>query len=306
MKGAGIPPGPCVGRGGMAGVLPGNVGRTGDAGRTAPLPAGGVPADGTAGALRAGVGRGASGADERSAGLGVVNAGGAAAGETGATESGVVIAGVGRADVAGVIGGAIAGVGRAGAMGIIGAAIAGVADAGVAGAIAGVAEAGVAGMCGAGTGAGIVAAILGSSRAATLSDAGGVDDAVPAAGACEPIGVEESGGVTTAAMPEGTVAGRAAAANSSPPRSPGSIVMTAPQTEQRARTLDAGIRTGSTRNTDRHSWQTTFMPCLRPAPRASVRRCASRQRAGYPCGDRLSRPNHPGSWRSSSFPSRVH
>jgi hypothetical protein len=40
------------------------------------------------------------------------------------------------------------------------------------------------------------------------------------------------------------------------------IVITPPQTEQRARTLSAGSLSGSTRNTERHSGHTTFMPCL--------------------------------------------
>jgi hypothetical protein len=40
------------------------------------------------------------------------------------------------------------------------------------------------------------------------------------------------------------------------------IVMTPPQTEQRARTAAAGTLSGSTRKTDRHSGQTTFIPAL--------------------------------------------
>jgi len=40
------------------------------------------------------------------------------------------------------------------------------------------------------------------------------------------------------------------------------IVITPPHTEQRARTLSAGSLSGSTRKTERHSGQTTFMPSL--------------------------------------------
>jgi hypothetical protein len=55
---------------------------------------------------------------------------------------------------------------------------------------------------------------------------------------------------------------------------PAAIVMTPPHTEQRARTLAPAIFSGSTRNTDRHSGQVTFIAFPRRGPPAGRRRCA--------------------------------
>jgi hypothetical protein len=231
-------PGPCTGRGGVTGVPPGKVDRTGGDAPTAPAPAVGVKP------VRAGVGSGATGADDRSAGLGAADAGEIGGGATTAADNAGVIAGVGRAGAASE---ASAGVGRVGCWGTIGGAIAGVGRAGVTAAIAdgiaGVGRAGVDGMVGCAMGVGRV-----TGRAST--------------------GVGEPGGGVA------TDGEKVDAPNSSPSRSPASIVMTAPQTEQRARTLDVGTRAGSTRNTDRHSGQATFMQDLPRARRAWVRRCA--------------------------------
>jgi hypothetical protein len=52
------------------------------------------------------------------------------------------------------------------------------------------------------------------------------------------------------------------------------ITIIPPQTEQRALTAADGILAGSTRNTERHSGQVTFICDPRRAPRAWVPRCA--------------------------------
>ncbi len=98
----------------------------------------------------------------------------------------------------------------------------------------------------------------------------------------------------------------AAPANSARASSPPAIVITPPHTEQRARTLADGTFDGSTRKIDRHSGQETFMTSPPPGRRASIRRCASRRRAGCPSGDRPRTRSLGASWRSSSFPSRAH
>ncbi|MDQ2668482.1 MAG: hypothetical protein M3Z05_21180 [Gemmatimonadota bacterium] len=75
-NGVGMPPGDCVGLAGVAGMLPGSVGRTGDAGREVALrrsSTNGVGAKGSpalaSGSMLAGVGDGSAGAGDRSAGL---------------------------------------------------------------------------------------------------------------------------------------------------------------------------------------------------------------------------------------------
>ena len=55
---------------------------------------------------------------------------------------------------------------------------------------------------------------------------------------------------------------------------PAAITITPPHTEHRARTLAAGILAGSTRNTERHSEQVTFMERHLPERPSWVRRCA--------------------------------
>ncbi|MEO5817747.1 MAG: hypothetical protein ABIT20_20935, partial [Gemmatimonadaceae bacterium] len=72
----------------------------------------------------------------------------------------------------------------------------------------------------------------------------------------------------------------AADANSERASAPAAIVITPPHTEQRARTLAAASFAGSTRNTERHSGQVTFIDDLPPSRRAWGPRCASLQPAG--------------------------
>jgi hypothetical protein len=57
----------------------------------------------------------------------------------------------------------------------------------------------------------------------------------------------------------GGVGARSGAAKSSPIAPPFPIASTAPHTEHRARIPACGTLTGSTRNTDEHSGQLTFM-----------------------------------------------
>jgi hypothetical protein len=94
-------------------------------------------------------------------------------------------------------------------------------------------------------------------------------------------------------------------ANSCAAPGDGATVITPPQTAHRARTDEAGILDGSTRNTDRHSGQVTFTTGLPRARSWAIRRFASRRLAGCRCGDRSSRPILGGSLRSSSFRLRV-
>ena len=140
-KGAGIAPDPCAARGGCAGTPPGSVDRAGDEDPIGARAAVLVP--GEVGSVRAGIGSGATGADDRSAGLGAAVAGGMGAGATVPTAAGDDNAGVPQAGGVGVIGVASAGVGRAGSAAAIGCAIGGVSRGGVTGVIDG-AAAGVA------------------------------------------------------------------------------------------------------------------------------------------------------------------
>jgi hypothetical protein len=108
-----------------------------------------------------------------------------------------------------------------------------------------------------------------------------------AEGACGEAGAEFGGGAALVAAAPGAavvVAGRGAAvvvvacvgadgavdaeAKSAGCSAPRAIVITPPQTEQRARTLVDGSLSGSTRKTERHSGQTTFMLSL-PSTRQS-------------------------------------
>ena len=95
-------------------------------------------------------------------------------------------------------------------------------------------------------------------------------------------------------------------ANSDRASAPAAMVITPPHTEQRARTLADASFAGSTRNTERHSGQETFIGGLPLAPRASAPKSASRRPADCRYDGRSSTPILPASWRSSSFPLRVH
>lgn len=106
-------------------------------------------------------------------------------------------------------------------------------------------------MVGAASGVGIPAGLNRSMGVADLIGVGLASGGAATCGVRVPTGVPCVAG--TDCIPDGVALREDVAANSSPPRSPPSIVMTEPQTEQRARTLDAGIRAGSTRNTERHS-----------------------------------------------------
>ena len=68
---------------------------------------------------------------------------------------------------------------------------------------------------------------------------------------------EETTGAVSALAPVGV-----AKEKSARPSAPAAMVMTPPHTEQRARIRAAGILDGSTRNTERHSGQATFILCL--------------------------------------------
>ena len=119
------------------------------------------------------------------------------------------------------------------------------------------------------------------------------------------IGVGATGAIATVGAGAGAGAG-AAVTKSAPASLAPAMMITPPHTEQRARTLAAGIFAGSTRNTERHSEQVTFIACLPPESRSSVPRYASPPPAGCRCGGRRRRLIPPESWRSSSFPLRVH
>jgi hypothetical protein len=113
---------------------------------------------------------------------------------------------------------------------------------------------------------------------ATRGAAGGVATAAAdcrtASGALPKLGARGAG-IATGDPVEGA-AGRAATAAAPAPfgarekslraSAPAAIVSTPPHTEQRARTLVPGIFPGSTRKTDRHSGQVTFMTSPPPAP----------------------------------------
>ena len=160
--------------------------------------------------------------------------------------------------------------------------------------------------------AGLVAGVTdGGVSGATLAAASGGVAALPtgtdgdgATGVITRGGVAWAGGGGDA--PAIAAAFGVPAENSSCARCPASMAMTAPHTEHLARTLDAGRREGSTRKTDRHSGQTTFMRGLLHGRQSWGPLSASRQRAGYRCGGQPNTPIHPESWRSSSFPSQVH
>ena len=129
-----------------------------------------------------------------------------------------------------------------------------------------------------------------------------------AADAAANAGATSRGGAADAAANAGADVDDAVAtpANSARASMPPAIVITPPHTEHRARTRADGTFDGSTRKIDRHSGQETFMTSPPPGRRASIRRCASRRRAGCPSGDRPRTRSLGASWRSSSFPSRAH
>jgi hypothetical protein len=95
-------------------------------------------------------------------------------------------------------------------------------------------------------------------------------------------------------------------ANSSSIELPTPIVITPPQTEQRARRPSSGIFVGSTRKTDRHSGHETFTspPSLGPSRAVSIPSSIHRP-ATHPCVDRSRKPSREASSRSSSFQSRA-
>ena len=198
------------------------------------------------------IGRGAGGA----AGVGATTAGGSAGvGLTGGT--GIANAGVARAGGAGI---ANAGVARAGCAGIAGTGVA----------IAGVPRAGVArgGVIGEGT-------TLGGS--AGVGRAGGACAGIEVAGVgmrgtgpdILPDAPDARGVVTDAELATGATA--VAGAKSLRWSAPADTVITPPQIEQRARIAVPGNFAGSTRKTERHSGQVTFIRGLRRALRSSVR-----------------------------------
>lgn len=239
-NGAGGPPVPGAGgadvdgRANGAGIDPGCAGRAGAAGDAAM----GVVGRGGTGDI----GRGTGGA----AGVGAMAAGGGA--------------GVGLTGGAGI---ANAGVARAGGTGI---ANPGVARAGSAGVPrAGVARGGVIGdgtTLSGGAGVGRAGGACAGIEVAGVGIRGTGPDILP-------DGPDARGGVTDAALATGAAAG--AGAKSPRWSAPADTVITPPQIEQRARIAVPGNFAGSTRKTERHSGQVTFIRGLRRAPRSSVR-----------------------------------
>lgn len=122
--------------------------------------------------------------------------------------------------------------------------------------------------------------------------------AAPAAVGADDIGVGARAGTGGAFE----AAGVGDAANSVPSCALRAIAITPPQTEHRARTLAAGTLSGSTRKTERHSGQTTFIPSLRSSRRSTDRRSVPCRRAGCRCGGPPSTPSRAMSSRSSSSP----
>jgi len=219
------------------------------------------------------------------------------------------IAGVGRADATGAIVGRGAKAGGRTPLGVApGVALVGVPDAGrggnIAGLAAGVPVGGVAGgmmgriagrtvelsaaLGGVGSGAG---GLAGTAAAAPID---GVDMAVAGAN-LDSAGVDRA---DASLYPVG--------ANSSSIELPAPIVITPPQTEQRARRPSSGIFAGSTRKTDRHSGHETFTspPSLGPSRAVSILSSTHRP-ATHPCVDRSRKPSREVFSRSSSFQSRA-
>lgn len=265
--------------------------------------AGGVGAEGIAGRIvgRGGpliapptggaiVGRGANGADGPAApGVGGADVDGRAngagmdpgctgrGGAAGAAATGVMGRGgtgdIGRGADAGAAGvgataaGGGAGVGRTAGAGI---ANAGVARAGGGGtATRGVPRAGVArgGVIGDGTTLGGAGVGRAGGACAGIEVAGvGIGGTGPD---ILPDGPDVRGGVTSAALATGAAA--MAGAKSVRWSAPADTVITPPQIEQRARIAVPGNFAGSTRKTERHSGQVTFIRGLRRALRSSVR-----------------------------------
>src|SRR5207247_546664 len=84
------------------------------------------------------------------------------------------------------------------------------------------------------------------------------------------------------------------------------MAITPPHTEQRARTADPGTFAGSTRKTEWHSGQLTFIRWFPPELRSWAPKFATHPQAGCQCGDLSNRPPPRGSSRSSSSPLQVH
>jgi len=209
---------------------------------------------------------------------GAVGRGGAGGATAGGAATGAAAGGA--AD--GAAAGGRAGGGTTGCGGAGGAATVGVADG-----AGGVAIAGGGACTGAGGGGAGGSAALGAAGAgATGGGAGGV--CTGCAGRAAMIGALPLVDANSSAAPEG-----------------GEIVITPPQTEQRARTVVEGTRAGSTRKTERHSGQATFTRGLPREPLSASRRSGSRRQVGCPSGGRSSRPSPGASWRSSSFPLQV-
>jgi hypothetical protein len=90
------------------------------------------------------------------------------------------------------------------------------------------------------------------------------DDVAPPSGG---VAVDIAGAILDSVGIDGVDVLDRAGANSSSIELPAPIVITPPQTEQRARRPNSGIFVGSTRKSDRHSGQETFTspPSLWPS-----------------------------------------
>ncbi|MEP6729968.1 MAG: hypothetical protein ABJE10_04980, partial [bacterium] len=106
-----------------------------------------------------------------------------------------------------------------------------------------------------------------------LGGGGAAGAGVIACTAAAVVGVGIRGASADAVVAAVLADGADAAANSLCASAPAAIVITPPHTEQRARTLAAASFAGSTRNTERHSGQVTFIDDLPPSRRAWGPRC---------------------------------
>lgn len=214
---------------------------------------------------------------------------------------------VGRGGALGAAGGANVGIG------MLGRDIGGVGtETGVGTATGGAAATVGAGGSAAGTGTGVAegcdtatagTAGVGAGAAETTSGAGGATG-VGATGAAA-TGAGGATGATGAAGGADVSMRAGVEANSVRASTPPVMEMTPPHTTHRARTFADGSFAGSTRKTERHSGQVTFIRRLPNGWRASDQICASLQPAGCQYGDPPSRPILPASLRSSSFPLPV-
>ena len=161
----------------------------------------------------------------------------------------------------------------------------------------------------AGAGGGVTLAAGGRATGAEIrgGGAGGITTGaelrgIGAGGIATGAEIRGSGGAATAAPPPDANMGAAiGCAKSSFATAPPLTAITPPQTEQRVRTPACGTRAGSTRKTERHSGQVTFMrPHVTRTGHWPARHRAQVRRQG-PGGDPPCKPSRGESSRRSSF-----